>query len=257
MRFKILGPLVIEGAGEERQLGGSLQRVVMALLLLEANRVVPLDRMIEAAWGQAPPGTARNQIQIRVSQLRKLLDEDLLVTRPPGYLMRVAPGALDLADFDELVARAQREEPARAARTLREALALWRGPALSDVDSDLIRPIVHDLEERRLLAHERCVELELGLGRHHQLVGELRKLVQDHPLRELSHGHLMLALYRSGRQAEALEVFQDWHIEGRARLSLGLLLNDRGSLEQAHELFAAMEAEVWRARAAEALARTR
>ncbi|WP_327085080.1 tetratricopeptide repeat protein [Nonomuraea sp. NBC_01738] len=213
MRFKILGPLVVEHEGRELALGGSLQRVVMATLLLDANRVVPLERMIEAAWGQTPPGTARNQVQIRVSQLRRVLDDtaqpyQVLITRPPGYLIKVAPGELDLGEFDELVARARAEEPAQAVRTLRAALALWRGPALSDVDSDLISPVVHDLEERRLLAHEQCVELELGLGHHLQLVGELRRLAQDHPLRERLHSHLMLALYRSGRQAEALDAFR-------------------------------------------------
>ncbi|MFI6502504.1 AfsR/SARP family transcriptional regulator [Nonomuraea typhae] len=213
MRFKILGPLLVEDEGEELHLGGSLQRVVMAMLLLEANRVVPLERMIEAAWGENPPGTARNQVQIRISQLRRVLRDtappyQTLITRPPGYLVKVGPGRLDLAEFDELVARAGGEQPVQAARTLRAALALWRGPALSDVDSDLIRPVVHDLEERRLLAHEQCLELELGLGRHLQLVGELRRLTQAHPLRERMHQHLMLALYRSGRQAEALDAYR-------------------------------------------------
>lgn len=213
MLFRILGPLVVERDGAELHLGGSLPRVVMATLLLDPNRVVPLERMIEAAWGEAPPDTARNQVQIRVSQLRRLLGDtappyQVLLTRSPGYLIKVAAGRLDLAEFDELVARARGEEPEHAARTLRAALGLWRGPALSDIDSDLIRPVVHDLEERRLLAHEQCVELELGLGRHQQLVGELRRLAQAHPLRERPHGHLMLALYRSGRQAEALDVFR-------------------------------------------------
>ncbi|MFI6901836.1 BTAD domain-containing putative transcriptional regulator [Nonomuraea sp. NPDC050394] len=213
MRFKILGPLLVEHEGQELHLGGSLQRVVMAMLLLEANRVVPLERMIEAAWGENPPGTARNQVQIRISQLRRVLHDTAqpyhtLITRSPGYVVKVDPARLDLTEFDDLITRARGEEPERAARTLRAALALWRGPALSDVDSDLIRPMVHDLEERRLLAHEQCVELELGLGRHLELVGELRRLVEAHPLRERPHNHLMLALYRSGRQAEALDAFR-------------------------------------------------
>ncbi|MFI6480840.1 BTAD domain-containing putative transcriptional regulator [Nonomuraea sp. NPDC050663] len=211
MRFKVLGPLVVDHDGHELRVGGSLQRVVLALLLLDANRTVPLERLIEATWGEDPPSTARNQIQIRVSQLRRMLgdhDQTLLLTRAPGYQIRVEPGRLDLADFDALVARAQEEEPARAAATLRSALELWRGPALSDVDSELIRRVVHDLDERRTLAHERCVDLELGLGHHQQLVAELRRLVQEHPLRERPHGQLMLALYRSGRHAEALEVYR-------------------------------------------------
>ncbi|MGW0481974.1 AfsR/SARP family transcriptional regulator [Nonomuraea sp. NPDC003214] len=231
MRFRILGPLVIERDGGELHLGGGLQRVVMALLLLEANRIVPLDRLIEAAWGHAPPGTARNQIQIRVFQLRRALDDtvqpfQVLLTRPPGYLLKVGKGSLDLADFDALVARAQEEDAERAAATLREALALWRGPALADVESDLLLPIAHDLEERRLLARERLADLDLELGRHQQLVGELRRMVQDHPLRERPHGQLMLALYRSGRQAEALDAFRDYR---------GMLLDTLG-LEPGDEL---------------------
>ncbi|WP_327586785.1 tetratricopeptide repeat protein [Nonomuraea sp. NBC_00507] len=213
MQFKILGPLSVERDGIELHLGGSLQRVVMAMLLLDAGRAVPIDRLIEAAWGETPPETARNQIQIRVSQLRRTLGDvaqpyNLLITKPPGYLIRVGQGQLDLADFDELTDRAQREEPEQGARTLREALALWRGPALSNVRSDLVQTITYGLQERRLLAHEQCIQLELAAGRHQLLVAELRGLVRDNPLRERLHGLLMLALYRSGRQAEALDVFR-------------------------------------------------
>ncbi|MFI6817851.1 BTAD domain-containing putative transcriptional regulator [Nonomuraea sp. NPDC050328] len=229
MRFKVLGPLVVERDGEELRTGGSLQRVVLALLLLDAGRIVPLDRLIEATWGEEPPSTARNQIQIRISQLRRMLGDAaqpyrLLLTRPPGYQLRLEPGALDLAEFDALVARAQGEEPVRAVACLREALALWRGPALADVESELIRRIGQDLEERRILAHERCVDLELGLGRHQQLVAELRTAVQEHPLRERPHGQLMLALYRSGRHAEALEVYRA--IRDTLRENLGLEPSD-------------------------------
>ncbi|MEV0614664.1 AfsR/SARP family transcriptional regulator [Nonomuraea sp. NPDC050404] len=213
MYFRILGPLSVTHDGNELHLGGSLQRVVMAMLLLDAGRAVPMSRLIEAAWGEFPPETARNQIQIRVSQLRRALGDtaqpyELLRTAPPGYLISAGAGRLDLADFEALTARARREEPGRAARTLRQALALWRGPALSDVGSDLVRTIAHGLQERRLLAHEQCVELELAAGRREQLVAELRALVRDNPLRERLHGLLMLALYRSGRQADALEVFR-------------------------------------------------
>ncbi|TDD17761.1 AfsR/SARP family transcriptional regulator [Nonomuraea diastatica] len=215
MYFKILGPLSAEREGSEIHLGGSLQRVVLATLLLDANRIVPISRLIEAAWGETPPETARNQIQIRVSSLRRTLGDDgrpftLFITRPPGYLIKVKPAQLDLADFDELTGRAQQEEPEQAAKTLRRALTLWRGPALSNVSSDLVQTTAYGLNERRLLAHEQCIEFELATGFHQQLVAELRGLVQDNPLRERLHGHLMLALYRSGRQAEALQVFRSY-----------------------------------------------
>ncbi|GAA4082341.1 AfsR/SARP family transcriptional regulator [Nonomuraea soli] len=213
MRFKVLGPLVAEREGQELHLGGALPRIILATLLLEAGRPVPIERIIEAAWGADAPGTARNQVQIRISQLRRGLGDTAspyrrLVTRPPGYLLRVEPGELDLAEFEELTARAEAEEPKTAAMTLRRALALWRGPVLAGLDSPMLAPVAQDLEERRLLAHEACVAIELDAGRHDELVAELRGLARDHPLRERVHGFLMTALYRSGRQAEALEAFR-------------------------------------------------
>ena len=229
MRFRILGPMEAERGGEQLHLGGGLQRVALAIMLLDANRIVPVNRMIEAIWGEAPPETARNQIQIRISHLRRLLGDtaqpnNLLITMPPGYLLRVERGQLDLTDFDELTEQAQLETPAKAAKTLRAALALWRGPMLSNVSSDLIQTIAHGVQERRLLAHEQCIELELGEGRHQQLVAELRGLVQDNPLREQLHGLLMLALYRSGRQAEALGVFHSYRV--MLQDTLGLVPGD-------------------------------
>jgi DNA-binding SARP family transcriptional activator/tetratricopeptide (TPR) repeat protein len=201
----------------------------MAIMLLDANRIVPVNRMIEAIWGDNPPETARNQIQIRISHLRRLLGDiakphSLLITMPPGYRLRVERGQFDLTDFDELTEQARQENPAQAARTLRAALALWRGPMLSNVRSDLVQTIAHGVQERRLLAHEQCIELELGEGRHQQLVAELRGLVEDHPLRERLHGLLMLALYRSGRQAEALDVFHAYRM--MLRDTLGLVPGD-------------------------------
>ncbi|MFI6480843.1 BTAD domain-containing putative transcriptional regulator [Nonomuraea sp. NPDC050663] len=213
MRFKVLGPLVAEREGQELHLGGALPRIILATLLLEAGRPVPMERIIEAAWGADAPDTARNQVQIRISQLRRGLGDTAspyrrLITRPPGYLLRVEPGELDLAQFEELTARAGAEEPKAAAATLRQALALWRGPVLAGLDSPLLAPVAQDLEERRLVAHEACVAIELAEGRHDELVAELRGLAREHPLRERVHGFLMTALYRSGRQAEALEVFR-------------------------------------------------
>lgn len=215
VRFKILGPLSVHGDEGELDLGGGRQRIVLAMLLLEANRTVPIDRLVEACWADCPPGTPRNQVQIGISRLRRSLGDTAqpyrrVITKPHGYLVRVEPDELDLSRFDELVAHSQEREPAEAAGILREALALWRGPVLSDADSDLVRTVAQGLEERRLLVFERCVELELSLGRHKRLVGELRLVTEAHPLRERPHGHLMLALYGAGRQAEALEVFRSY-----------------------------------------------
>ncbi|MEV4221693.1 BTAD domain-containing putative transcriptional regulator [Nonomuraea sp. NPDC049725] len=215
MRFRILGPLQVLGDAGELELGGGRQRIVLAMLLLEANQVVPISRLVEAIWGECPPGTPRNQVQIRISQLRRTLGDtaqpyQTVITKPSGYLIRVAPADLDLTVFEHLITQAQSQPRDQAARTLREALTLWRAPALADVDSDLVRSIAHGLEERRLLAFERCVELELELGHHLRLIEELRAVTQAQPLRERPHGHLMLALYGAGRQAEALEVFRSY-----------------------------------------------
>ncbi|MEV0624112.1 AfsR/SARP family transcriptional regulator [Nonomuraea sp. NPDC050404] len=232
MRFRILGPLVVERDGRELHLGG-LRRTILGLLLLQPGEVVPLDRMIEAVWGENPPDTARNQIQIRISQLRRLLDDTAngrLITQAPGYLIRPRPGESDLAEFFALVARAKSEEPAQAIRTLRRAGALWRGPALCDIDNDALRPGVLVLEEHRRFAVRRRIELELGLGRHARLVGELRLLVEDYPLCEPSHRFLMIALYRAGRQAEALEVFHAY----RRTLSDALGLDPSDELCRVH-----------------------
>ncbi|WP_219504722.1 AfsR/SARP family transcriptional regulator [Nonomuraea ceibae] len=215
MRFRILGPLQVLGDAGELELGGGRQRIVLAMLLLEANQVVPISRLVEAIWGECPPGTPRNQVQIRISQLRRTLGDtaqpyQTVITKPSGYLIRIAPSDLDLTVFEHLITQAQTQPRDQAARTLREALTLWRAPALADVDSDLVRSIAHGLEERRLLAFERCVELELELGHHLRLIEELRAVTQSQPLRERPHGHLMLALYGAGRQAEALEVFRSY-----------------------------------------------
>ena len=143
-----------------------------------------------------------------VSQLRKALGRDLIVTQPPGYLIRVSDGELDLHRFERLVATARAEEPAQAARLLREALALWRGAPLAELGDSFARAERARLEEQRLAALEQRIEAELALGRHAELVPELEGLVREHPLRERLRGQLMLALYRCGRQADALEVYR-------------------------------------------------
>ncbi|HEY3182629.1 MAG TPA: BTAD domain-containing putative transcriptional regulator [Gaiellaceae bacterium] len=214
MRFGILGPLEAVEGQRPIPLRGRNQRAVLALLLLNANDVVARERLIEELWGETPPDTAAKIVQNAVSQLRKLLPPDLLVTRAPGYLLRVDPEELDAARFERLVEEGRSAiaagEHERAAALLREALDLWRGVALADfVYEGFAQAEIARLEELRLAAIEDRIDVDLALGRHAELVGELDAHVTRHPLRERLRGQLMLALYRAGRQAEALEVYQD------------------------------------------------
>jgi DNA-binding SARP family transcriptional activator len=203
MEFRILGPLEVVGPDGPIPLGGPLQRAVLALLLTRANEVVSTDRLVDELWSGEPPRTAANTIQYYVSQLRKLLGSDRILTRPPGYAIRIDEGELDLDRFERLVASGD-------ADGLREALDLWRGPPLADFAyASFAGSEIGRLEELRLAALEERIEADLAFGRHAQLVGELEALVRDHPLRERLRAQLMLALYRSGRQAEALEAYQD------------------------------------------------
>ena len=182
---------------------------MLALLLLHANDVVPRERLIDELWGGEPPDTARTALQVHVSQLRKLLGSDRIETRSPGYALRLEPGELDLERFQELVALARRLEPATAAGSLRQALNLWQGPPLAELEGHpFARRERLRLEELRLAAVEERIEADFRLGRHAQLVPELEQLVAEHPLRERLRGQLMLALYLSGRQAEALEAYR-------------------------------------------------
>jgi DNA-binding SARP family transcriptional activator len=210
VEFRILGPLELTDGGRQLPLGRGKQKALLALLLLHANEVVSADRLIDELWGEAPPATVHNALQNYVSRLRKRLGGERLLTRSPGYFLRVEPGELDLASFEELLGRARTAgEPEATAAHLSEALALWRGRALADftfepfAQSEIVR-----LEDLRLAAVEERIEAELALGRAAELVGELESLVAQHPLRERFRAQLMLALYRSGRQAEALEAYQ-------------------------------------------------
>jgi DNA-binding SARP family transcriptional activator/class 3 adenylate cyclase len=222
VQFRILGPLeVLDDHGRPLALGGAKQRALLAMLLLHAGQVVSADRLIDELWGEDPPDTVRSVLQVYVANLRKVLEpgrpkgtaSSLLKTQPPGYLLDLDHKELDLACFEQLVAEGRAAlaagDPVQAARLLGDAVGLWRGPALADVtlagsgQGEVIR-----LEERRLAAVEDHIEAELALGRHGQLVGKLQALVVAHPLRERLHGQLMLALYRSGRQAEALEAYR-------------------------------------------------
>jgi DNA-binding SARP family transcriptional activator/tetratricopeptide (TPR) repeat protein len=222
MDFRILGPLEVQQNGRSLPCRGAKLRLLLAVLLLHRNEVVSSDRLIEALWGDRPPATAAKALQMHVSQLRKLLEPErsvgvsgeLLVTRPPGYELRVEPGQLDLDRFDgalsEARAAAASGQTDLAARTLADALGLWRGPPLADLTfEESLQPEIARLEELRLTALEDRIDADLALGRHGGLIGELEGLAAEHPLRERLRGQLMLALYRSGRQAEALDVYRE------------------------------------------------
>jgi DNA-binding SARP family transcriptional activator/DNA polymerase III delta prime subunit len=232
--YRLLGPLEVGNGGNNAVIRPGRQEIVLCVLLLNANRVVGIDRLIDAVWDTEPPATARTQVQICVSALRRNLGRTGLptsiVTKPPGYLMRVADGELDTQVFAARVAGAddavRAGDPAGAADLLASALALWRGPALAGLGSPALQGIAVQFDERRLSATETRFDLELRLGRHRQLVDELSELVDAHPLRERLRGFLMLALYRSGRQADALDVYRT----GRA------LLIDQLGLEPGDEL---------------------
>ncbi|MBV8221269.1 MAG: AfsR/SARP family transcriptional regulator, partial [Solirubrobacterales bacterium] len=233
MRFRILGPVEVCDGDRTVGFGSERQRALLAILLLHANEVVSADALIDDLWGERPPPTALRTLQAHVSRLRKVLDTNgaglpeadaepagtssrgLLVTRGHGYLLRVAPGDLDLDRFTGMVEQGRQAlaagDPEEAARILGAGLALWRGPPLADFRYEAFAqaPIAR-LEELRLAAIEERVEADLALGRHEQLVGELTALIEGNLLRERLRAQLMLALYRSGRQAEALEVYQEF-----------------------------------------------
>jgi predicted ATPase/DNA-binding SARP family transcriptional activator len=211
VEFGILGPLEVKSEGQPVPVPGSKQRQLLAILLLHANEVVSSERLIEALWPQRPPASGVNALQVRVSQLRKALGADgaALETKPSGYLLGLQPGQLDLDRFEQLVGEAQTADPGAAAAKLREALALWRGPPLAEfVYEDFAQSAIGRIEEKRVTALERRIDADLELGHHTDVIGELEQLIAEHPLRERPRAHLMLALYRSGRQAEALDVFQ-------------------------------------------------
>ncbi|MCY0944325.1 AfsR/SARP family transcriptional regulator [Streptomyces antarcticus] len=214
--FRILGPLQVTGHAGQVRIPPGRQEVILAALLLEANRVVSTDYLVDLIWDDEPPDTARTQVQICVSRLRKLFSSAAIAaaitTRPPGYVLKTEGDLVDAALFARTVADARtlakQGQLAGAAELLRAAAELWQGDCLSGVSSETLRSKALQLDEERLTATETRIELELDLGRHHQLVGEIQLLVRVHPLRERLRGQLMLALYRSGRQAEALESYR-------------------------------------------------
>jgi YVTN family beta-propeller protein len=199
VEFRILGPLeVLDDDGRRVDLAAGRQRTLLAALLLHANTVVSTDRLIDALWGERPPETAGKALQGHVSALRKALGPERVETREPGYLLQIAPDELDAVRFEELA----EADPAAALR-------LWRGPPLPEFAyADFARADIERLEELRLACIESRFDRELDRGRHRELVPELERLAAEHPLRERFRGQLMLALYRSGRQADALEAYR-------------------------------------------------
>ncbi len=224
MQFRILGPLEVEDGGLLLPLRGPKQRALLALLLLSANEVVPDDRLLEDLWPEEQPKSGRTALRVRVSQLRKTLEggrregRSILLARSPGYVLHAEPASIDARRFERLLAEgraALEDDPETAAVTLRDALALWRGPALADFAYEsFAQAEIARLEELRQAAVEARIDADLALGRHGELVGELEALVAAEPLRERQRGQLMLALYRSGRQADALAAYR----EGREHL---------------------------------------
>ena len=221
MRFQVLGPLEVEADDGPVVLGGPKERLLLAQLLTRPNQVVPVEALVRGLWGEQPPPTAAKTLQSHVKRLRRALEPgrargaagEVLVTREPGYLLRVAPGALDAVRFEELTTRARRAlsegQTDDAASLLGEALGLWRGRAFEEfLDTDVGAAESDRLAELRLGALEDRIEADLRLGRHRELVAELEGLVREQPLRERLWAQLMLALYRSGRQADALLAYQ-------------------------------------------------
>ena len=242
--FGLLGPLRVLRSGSALPLGGPRQRAVLALLLIEADKTVPLDRLVDEVWGDDPPDGAVTSLQTYVFHLRRALEPDrargspaeMLVTQGRGYLLRVDPATTDAGRFEESVRKGRVEldagRYAEAGRTLRAALGLWRGAVLEDLgDYGFVRREAARLEDVRLSALEARIEADLALGRHAAVVGELEQLVATHPLRERLCAQLMLALYRSGRQAEALASYRRL----RDRLADELGLDPDETVQRVHQ----------------------
>lgn len=243
VEFGILGPLYASWAGEAIPLGPEKHRILLGCLLLRANQVVPVAELVDRVWGEDPPAGGRRVIQTYVTRLRKALGPAgaLIRTVPPGYLLDVPEHAFDLARFRIHVDRARAAGDLRTeAGELRAGLALWRGEPLAGLAP--LRPETPRLVEERMRALDRRIGGDLELGRHAELVGELSGLVREHPLRESLWAQLMLALHRSGRQADALRVYQE--VRSLLREELGLDPGD--ALRRVHEAILGSEpADAW------------
>ena len=239
LEFRILGPLEALADGRPVVLGGAKQRALLAVLLLESGRVVSSDRLLDALWNGEPPATAVASLQNFVSQLRKSLGPDVIETRPPGYRVRLESADLDVARVRRLVDDARASDPPRRARLLGEALGVWRGDALAELAYEsFAQTEIARLEELRLTLVEEHAEAQLAIGRHAELIADLERAVAQHPVRERLCGQLMLALYRSGRQAEALEAYR----RARAALVAELGIEPSPLLQRLHASILRQEA---------------
>ncbi|WP_211341514.1 AfsR/SARP family transcriptional regulator [Myceligenerans xiligouense] len=232
--FSVLGPLAARVGESQISVGGPVQRRVLAMLLLEPGRVVPLDRLVDAVWDEDPPSTAAHQVRKAAASLRKRIPcgHDLIVTDDPGYRIDASRCGIDLLDFDTRTRAArgslQEGDPEAAVAGLRSALGLWRGSVLSGIDTPVIRAAATVLDERRISAMEQVFELSLSLDQCNAIIPELRAFVAEDPLRETPRAQLMTALYRTGRQADALEEFRRLRelLQGTLGIDPGTRLND-------------------------------
>jgi len=221
VRINVLGPIEVTAGERLIRPTGQRQRALLAALALEQGRAVPVDRLVDVIWDVHPPATARAKVQTHVSVLRQAIGQDAalpdgpLLTVPPGYALRREGVELDLAEFEQLTAQAEKaageRQPADASALYADALALWRGSAFADVDSPLIRAAAAKLEERRLLAAEAKAESDLAVERCDHVVAELSPWLAMHPFRERMRAMLMVALYRLGCRADALALYREGH----------------------------------------------
>ena len=210
LEFRILGPLEVTTEGEPIALAGRRQRALLAVLLLQAGRVVATDRLLYDLWGEEPPRTAPTALHNLVAQLRKTIGSELVQRQSPGYVLRIESAQIDARRFEAEVRAGRRAGAEERLRVLTEALGLWRGPPLAEFSfDDFAQSEIRRLEELRVSALEERIEAELELRRHADVIGELEALVAEHPHRETFRRQLMLALYRSGRQVEALNAYQE------------------------------------------------
>lgn len=244
IRYRVLGPFSVTVDEEPRTPSAAKVRQVLALLLLRANQVVSLDSIIEELWGDRPPRSAVTTTQTYIYQIRRLLDraggaehdEQTVRTVPPGYGFSVGPGQLDSWEFEQCVDRARtlldEGRVDAAAPLLARARSMWTGPVLADVcQGPVLRRYAARLEEKRNLAQELSLSVDMRLGRHRELVPELKSLVMANPFHEWLHAQLMIALQRSGRRAEALAAFRD----ARRLLNDQLGIEPSGDLQRIHQ----------------------
>src|SRR5215472_3192759 len=225
MRVRILGPFHLEDGGRPITIGGVRQRAVLADLVLHANEVVPSEQLLVELWGEDSPPSAANALQAAISRLRRVLPPGRLITTAPGYMLRVFQAELDAAQFEQLIFEGRDAlaggSAAEAVRLLDQAMTLWRGPPLADFRYEpFAQAEIARLEELQLACLEERNEAHLALGSTGALSAELGRMVTDHPLRERLRRQFMLALYRSGRQTEALESYREFRSALREELGL-------------------------------------